>query len=771
MSPEYIEIDSDSDNGLPTTKSRSAPPTKTNTRFTAVAAVSSSFGSNDIAWDTLDDGWIDKILREEAAGAQAQAGNNVPSASHDGTRKGDVVDLSASRTPSPAHRKPSSSIAGLSIKYARDHLAHISEFPADGLSSSPITTDPTLQALISGNSRGVAADKGKRREIYLSPAAIPVKQSHPQRSPPTQSSQIELFTSPSVLAPPRIQVSPVEVEVLNMADSPVALTKTRDVLALAGPSIQPNDVLFGKFSRSATEKLGNTSEDGDTDEDSYALDFSGANKDKGKRRADDAMDKDDLFEALCGDVVRPAKSLKRTRTSIDGLSLPTHNRSFGATKSMSAILSAGETSMAGITAAEKKAESARSKAIKAEEAERSKAQKALQKEREKQRALAEKEAKKKDAEVNKLRSSKSETVREVTVHISAELEHRGSPLATALPLLRERLAEKNSSMLLIPVPESEDPAQCDQVDGSTMHVPGLVKVKRWVTAEFDREKRRFVALKDGDEYWQDQLPYVIVITAKDLVVKIVAGKYDKSNGLVAWLNSMKRKLGLTRSATDIYASTPVGAAPASVPGSQTSRCEIMLMIHGMKAYYSKSNSAKRKEFSDKVRNHMTGQGAQNAPEGAAGRSAQDGSSEEHMPDKEEVEKELVRLQLIHRCFQVCATDLSIQSRSSLQQYRHIQNSHLPFSTRDLPKKGDGPYGTFKLMLEEITGVTESGAEGIADQWKSFRTLMEEYEHMERRKEKGEIGQKQIEGMLANCVVKALTTGVANARPLGMNAPT
>lgn len=56
------------------------------------------------------------------------------------------------------------------------------------------------------------------------------------------------------------------------------------------------------------------------------------------------------------------------------------------------------------------------------------------------------------------------------------------------------------------------------------------------------------------------------------------------------------------------------------------------------------------------------------------------------------------------------------------------------------------------MLEEITGVTESGAEGIAEQWKSFRNLMEAYERMERRKEKGEIGQKDIEHMLANCVV-------------------
>ena len=60
--------------------------------------------------------------------------------------------------------------------------------------------------------------------------------------------------------------------------------------------------------------------------------------------------------------------------------------------------------------------------------------------------------------------------------------------------------------------------------------------------------------------------------------------------------------------------------------------------------------------------------------------------------------------------------------------------------------------TFKKMLEEVTGVTESGAEGIADQWRSFRTLMEGFEKLERRKARGEVSQKDVEGMLSGCVV-------------------
>ncbi|KAJ9097729.1 hypothetical protein QFC21_004767 [Naganishia friedmannii] len=805
MPQEYIEIDSGSDDGLSANKSRPPllPPAKNTTRFTAVAAVSSSFGSNDIAWDTLDDGWIDKILKEGAAAAAGgYVTSNAPIACHSGanntyhawtsslgSQNGGVVDLSASRTPSPVRARPSFPPVASSSRHAQDHLAQILGIASNGLSSSPVNMDSTLQALLAGNSRNVGNGKGKQRATYETPAAVPLKQVQPQRPPPTQSSQIDVFTSPSIVPPPKIRVSSAEVEIVEIADSPIASTRTHNVLALAGPSIQPNGLLADKSSRS---RKSSTSEDDDTDEDGYALDFTGVKRDKGKRRADDVVDKADLFEALYGDVVRPVNPLKRTRTSVDGLSPPSHNRLLGATRSLSVLPGAGASLLAGTnaptTAAEKKAESARLKKIKVTQAERIKAEKALEKEREKRRVLAEREARKKDIEVNRLRASKSETVREVTVHISPELENRGSPIATAIPLLRERLAEKESSMSLLPVPDPDDPAQRDQVDGSTLHVPGLVKVKRWITAEFDTEKRRFVAVNDGEEYWQDQLPYVIIITAKELVEKMVAGKYDKSKGLVAWLSSMKRKLGLTRSATDTYANTPIGAAPASTPGSQTSRCEIMLMIHGMKAYYSKTNGAKSKEFAEKVRSHMTGQAVPRVSSDAVGRSAGESSGETNVPDKEEVEKELVKLQLIHRCFQVCvenkmdsmewlyniAGDIAIRPREqnveiskSFLPNSQIQNSHLPFSTRDVPKKGDGPFSTFKLILEEITGVTESGAEGIAEQWKSFRNLMEAYEHMERRKQKGEIGQKEIEHMLSTCVVKALTTGVANARPLGM----
>lgn len=218
------------------------------------------------------------------------------------SQKEAVVDLSASRTPSPVRaRSPLPSVAS-SSKHAQDHLAQLLGFATNALSSSPVNSDSTLQALLDGNFRGVASDKGKQPATHQTPVVVPAKHVQPQRPPPTQSSQIDVFTSPSIVLPPRIKVSSAEVEILEITDSPIASTRTHEELPLPGLSIQPNGLLPDQSSRSSTRKSGTTLEDEDTDEDGYALDFSGVKRDKGKRRADDVLDEDDLFEVSYGDV-------------------------------------------------------------------------------------------------------------------------------------------------------------------------------------------------------------------------------------------------------------------------------------------------------------------------------------------------------------------------------------------------------------------------------------------------------------------------------------
>lgn len=77
----------------------------------------------------------------------------------------------------------------------------------------------------------------------------------------------------------------------------------------------------------------------------------------------------------------------------------------------------------------------------------------------------------------------------------------------------------------------------------------------------------------------------------------------------------------------------------------------------------------------------------------------------------------------------------------------IQKSLAAFGSRDNARKGTSRQDTLELMLQEITGVTASGAVGISTQWEgSFRKLMEGFERAEKE------GQGREKTMLENCTV-------------------
>ncbi len=58
------------------------------------------------------------------------------------------------------------------------------------------------------------------------------------------------------------------------------------------------------------------------------------------------------------------------------------------------------------------------------------------------------------------------------------------------------------------------------------------------------------------------------------------------------------------------------------------------------------------------------------------------------------------------------------------------------------------------MLEEITGVTQSAAAGIAEKFPSFKSLMEGFVELETRCQAGQVRRSAVEEMLhgAGCVV-------------------
>jgi len=82
--------------------------------------------------------------------------------------------------------------------------------------------------------------------------------------------------------------------------------------------------------------------------------------------------------------------------------------------------------------------------------------------------------------------------------------------------------------------------------------------------------------------------------------------------------------------------------------------------------------------------------------------------------------------------------------------RLISKSHTLPLGRENHLKGSSKQHALELMLQEIPGVTPSGSVGIAEEWKSFRRLMQGFEQKE--KEEG-IGKGKV--LLEGCKVGLL----------------
>ncbi len=147
-------------------------------------------------------------------------------------------------------------------------------------------------------------------------------------------------------------------------------------------------------------------------------------------------------------------------------------------------------------------------------------------------------------------------------------------------------------------------------------VPGLIKFKRFVQARYNSDKKVFEPLPRGEEHWQDETTIVLVKQAKELVDLITRGR------LCEWLSDIKDVLkwrGKGRSA--------------------------VLIIHGMKQYYAKTKSIEAKAYRDSALEVM------NCRTSDSGASVGPARMDRRV-SQEEVEKELARLHILERCFQV-----------------------------------------------------------------------------------------------------------------------
>ncbi|KIR75061.1 hypothetical protein I310_01337 [Cryptococcus deuterogattii CA1014] len=237
-------------------------------------------------------------------------------------------------------------------------------------------------------------------------------------------------------------------------------------------------------------------------------------------------------------------------------------------------------------------------AIKASEREAKAAQKAKEKEArqlERDTAKAAKEAEKsyqrKVANVNKasishtnypkrahklvltkllqLRTSKQDTLREIHLYLSADMSLPSSPIAGAVPEIRNRIQDCQSALHFLP--ESDCP------------IPGVIRFKRYLQAQWDPESKRFVPLDDPRWVWEKTV--LIIITAEELVDKIAKGGEEGEKDVLAqWVSDVRLLLGLTMSD------------------------QVMLMIKGLQKYYSKSRALANKDYINAARAGLEGGG-------------------------------------------------------------------------------------------------------------------------------------------------------------------
>ena len=248
-----------------------------------------------------------------------------------------------------------------------------------------------------------------------------------------------------------------------------------------------------------------------------------------------------------------------------------------------------------------------------------------------------------------LRTSKSDTLREVKLCLSPELLVTPSPIAAAIPALRDKFRENSSEIGPL------ERAAC----------PGLITFKRFVRANWDGERGVWVPIEVDKEAWVAEGLAVVFIQADELVDKIRCHldlKADKiqpdevlpEDTLEGWIHQLKAGLKIHARACKLTTDVPFGQQPPTYPRDKDGRPGIMLVIHGMKAYHSKTKSAAQREFAARAKAALAEIEGSASGESAPGKKKPTTKGKTQAPrlEKDDIERELVAIHLRHGWLQV-----------------------------------------------------------------------------------------------------------------------
>ncbi|CBQ72401.1 conserved hypothetical protein [Sporisorium reilianum SRZ2] len=361
------------------------------------------------------------------------------------------------------------------------------------------------------------------------------------------------------------------------------------------------------------------------------------------------------------------------------------------------------------------AKTSTSKAQKAAAAKESREAKAREREAVKAAKAQAAAEKKRFLEVNRLRTSKTDTMRELIIDLDRTLFSAGQPFAGQQGSMQARFEEEGASVHL-----------CDGVVA-----PPLVRFRRKVKAEWNTERRHWVPL-DREEVQREAM-VIVYVDAKEIVQLVGEGGEE---GLESWYGDLKRRL-------------------AAMDGGTEGEPQVFLICQGLVKFYSRLRANENRAYTARIRQQLaenqpvastaaadqatsTSSDAAGKPARRKGNTVANNAAEDAAtpPAQAVVERSLLQLKLIQRCYVIHAASLvdgvewvhQLTSDLSLKPYKSLRDTHLSFAV-DTGRNttSSSSAAIYATMLQQIPRVTPAIASSITTIYPSLHALVSAYQ--------------------------------------------
>ncbi|CCF49659.1 hypothetical protein NDA11_006129 [Ustilago hordei] len=389
-----------------------------------------------------------------------------------------------------------------------------------------------------------------------------------------------------------------------------------------------------------------------------------------------------------------------------------------------------------------------SKAAKAAAAKQAREQKAIEREAAKAHKLRLATEKKKFLEANRLRTSKSDTMRELIIDLDRTLFTPGQPLDKQEETVKARFEEEGAEVNMC----------------AGLVEPPLLRFRRKCKADWDEGRRCWVPFEAGRVKVRREGMVVLVMEAKE-IIRIMSeamegdggrGGEEGEEGLERWYGDLKRRLEVLN-------------------GDRGAEEQVFLICQGLVRYYSRLRANENRAYTARIRQQLAesdsttattanpADRADAAPKGARRKAtcAPDPlATSSTVPPQAVVERALLTLKLMHRCYVIHASSLvdsiewlhQLTSDLSLKPYKMLRDSHLSFAV-DTGRNttSSSASAIYMMMLQQIPRVTPAIAQSIATVYPSLQSLVKAYERCQG-------DEKQERGLLAGVQVQSNKDG-------------